>query len=153
MFVGGCSNSDREKLKLLENTYSNFKVFYGTKYSELIMKISQYDYGCFFYTDGEDVPELESVDDIYYGSNYNNSIQSRYFDYLDARLPIVATKSKKICDYLDELGVLVKMDIFNIDIEYLKKNKMRYKQNVERAREKMLIDNHIQKLIDFLGEL
>lgn len=153
IFIGKCNGRDREKLNLLESKYPNFKVFYETKYHELITRISKYDYGSFFYTSGEEIPDLVSIDDVYYGSIYNNGIQSRYFDYLDAGIPIIATRSKKLCDYLDKLGVLIRMDISNIDIDYLKKNKMFYKKNVEKIKAQVLIDNHIQELIDFFEEL
>ncbi|MBD5476931.1 MAG: hypothetical protein HDR17_13295 [Lachnospiraceae bacterium] len=153
MFVGFCNASDKDRLRELESEYSNFKVFYGTAHSDLISKISEYDYGCFLMTDGRDIPELESINNISYGSNYINSEGNRFFDYLDAGIPIIATRPKKQCEYFDDLGVLVKMNISNIDIDYLKQNRALYKKNVERAKPEILIDNQITKLIDFFKGL
>ena len=149
IFVGSCSDSDRKKLEELEKIYAGFKVFYGMKYNELIFKISGYDYGCFLMTGGKDIPEEESIDNLHYGSSYINSIANRYFDYLDANIPIIGTLPKKQCDYLEKYGVIVKMNLPDLDIEYLKKNRMLYKQNVEKTKDQMLMDNHIQRLIDW----
>lgn len=153
IFIGECNASDREILKGLESEYLNFKVFYGMEYRKLISKISEYDYGCFFWTSGKDIPELESIDNINYGSNFINSEGNRFFDYLDANIPIIATRPKKQCDYLEKLGVLVKMDISNIDLNYLRENKKLYKKNVEKAKPELLIDSQITRLIDFFEEL
>lgn len=152
-FMGDSSEEDRIKFAALEKKYSNFKVFYGTRHNELMKTISKYDYGCFFYTDGEDIPELETVDNFFYGSTHNNAMSNKYFDYLDAGLPIIATRPRKLCDYLDRFGVIVKMNIFDLDIEHLKHNKFLYKKNVESAKKELLIDNQIQRLIYFLEAL
>ena len=154
IFIGECNNKEeRMELNKLENNFLNFKVFYGTSYNELIPKISEYDYGCFLSTGGKDIPELKSIDNMYYGSNFINAEGNRFFDYLDAGIPIVATIPKKQCDFFEKFGVLVKMDICNMDIEYLKKNKVSYKKKVENARNELLIDNQIQRLIDFFNNL
>lgn len=153
MFVGFCDANNRDRLRELESEYSNFKVFYGTAYSDLISRISEYDYGCLLTTDGRDIPELESINNAIYGSNYINSEANRFFDYLDAGIPIIATRPKKQCEYFDNLDVLVKMNISNIDIDYLKQNRTLYKKNVEKAKPEVLIDNQITRLIDFFKVL
>lgn len=153
IFIGECSTDAEKRLKELERKYSNFKFFCGTAHKELISIISGYDYGCFFMTGGKDIPETESIDNMYYGSNYINSEANRYFDYLDAGIPIIATSPKKQCEYLYSLKVLVKMDVSNLDIGYLKKNKTIYKKNVKEAKTELLIDNQIQRMIDFFHGL
>lgn len=153
MFVGSCSDSDREKLEELEKKYAGFKIFYGTKYNEMIVRLSGYDYGCLLMTGGKDIPDQESIDNLYYGSAYVNSIANRYFDYLDANIPIIGTVPKQQCDYLEKYGVIVKMNLSDWDIEYLKKNKLIYKQNVEKAKNQLLMDNHIQRLTDWFNIL
>lgn len=153
VFVGECSDEDREKLDLLERKYFNFKVIYGTKHNDLIVMLSRYDYGCLLWTDGEDIPDLQSIDNIHYGSNYNNSQANVCFDYLNAGIPVIATRGKKQCDYLEKFGVLVKMNVSDIDIDYLKENKLIYRQSVDRAKDELSIDNQIQRMIDFFEGL
>ncbi len=146
-------NIHEEKLCELEKEYPNFKIFYGIKHSELIGRIEEYDYGCLWYTEGKDVPELSSVDGYIWGSTLANATTNKYFDYLEAGIPVIAIRPKKLCDYLNELGVLVKMRITDLNIDYLKENKKKYKENVEKARAQILIDNQINRLIDFFEEL
>lgn len=153
MFIGRCDDINRKKIEKLEKKYSNFKVFYGIKYNEMIVKISEYDYGCLFMTGGKEIPELESIDNVYYGSAYINGVANRFFDYLDANIPIITTAEKKQCQFLERYGVIIPMNICNIDLDYLKKNKLLYKKNVVKAKAELLIDNHIQRLIDFFKEL
>lgn len=153
VFVGICSDSDKEKLKELEKEYFNFKFYYRTAYNDLIYKITNYDYGCFFSTGGKDVPELETIDHMYYGSDSVNSEANRLFDYLDAGIPIIATRPKKQCEYFESLGVLVKMDLSNLDINYLKANRDFYRDNVKKAKTKLVIDNNIGRLMDFFNAL
>jgi len=153
IFAGCCSNSDRDRLNQLEKQYQNFKVFYGMKHRDLIERISEYDYGCLFSTGGQAIPEMESVDNEYYGSTFQNGVLNKYFDYLDAGIPVIATAHKKFCDYLEQFGVLVRMDITTLDIEFLKRNKVAYKENVRRAKPGLLMDNQIPRLIDFFKGL
>lgn len=153
LYLGRCSDSDKKKLEELEKEYANFKVFYGVEYNELIYRISGYDYGVFLVTGRKDIPELQSIDNIYYGSIYVNSIANRFLDYLDANIPVIGTLPKKQCEFLEKYGVIVKMDLSNLNIEYLKKNKKLYKKNVEKVKTELLIDNHIQRLVDWFNEL
>ena len=63
------------------------------------------------------IPEQESIDNVYYGSTYINSISNRYLDYLDAGIPIIGTHPRKQCKYLEEYGVIVQMDLSNLNID------------------------------------
>lgn len=153
IFIGRCDDNTRKKLDKLAEDYSNIKVFYGLEYNKLIATISEYDYGSFLMTAGEDIPEQISIDNVYYGSACVNSITNRFFDYLDAGIPIISTVCKKLCEYLDRRGVIVKMDISNLDIQYLNENKMYYRENVKKAKEELQIENHIQRLIDWFHKL
>lgn len=153
IFVGTLSDEYKEICSAMEKEYSNFQVIYNTPHEELIQKISEYDYGCFLFSGGEAIPEMETANNKYYGSAYINSISNRYFDYIDAEIPIIATRPVKLCDLFDEYGIIVKMDITNIDINYLKENKMNYKKNMKKAKEELGIDYQIPRLIEFFEEL
>lgn len=152
-FIGQCNDSDRKSLDKLEKEYSNIKFFYGIEYNELISKISEYDYGCYFMTAGQDIPAHKSIDNMYYGSIHINSVLNRFFDYLDAGMPIITTSPKKLCEYLERYNVIVNMNISNLNIDFLKKNKMFYKENAKNAKRELLMENHIQRLIDWFYEL
>lgn len=153
VFIGTISEKDKSRIEELSRKYSNFKCFVGTKYDEMISMISEYDYGCYWSTGVKEMPQQEFDEHGLTGSNYMNAVPNRYFDYLDAGIPIIAVQPKKICDYLNKYGVLIKMNVTNFDIEYLMKNRHTFKKNVEKAKKELLIDNHIEKLIDFFDKL
>jgi hypothetical protein len=45
------------------------------------------------------------------------------------------------------------MNINNLDVDYLIKNKEKYKNHVKKAKEDFSIDNQINGLIDFFNQL
>ncbi len=153
IFTGTFRKRDKEICDALEKEYPNFKVFYNLEHDKLIKKISGYDYGCYFYTNGKKIPDMETVNNLLYGSAYVNSISNKHFDYIDAEIPIITTAPFKSCEFFAQYGIVVKMDISNLDFEYLKKNKIFYKENVKKAKKELLIDNQIQRMIDFFQEL
>lgn len=153
VFIGEISKSDREKFDILQNEYSNFRFFGGLQHDELIKRISLYDYGCFLTTGGKDIPNQEADGCGMAGSNYSNAVGNRFFDYIDAGLAVVAERPKKLCEYLDRLGAVVKMNLSNLDIEYLKEKRQSYRENISNAKKILLIDNQIQRLIDFFYEI
>ena len=153
VFTGISSDENKRICSQLEKQYKNFKIIYGTRHDDLIKKISMYDYGCFLF-DGEiDIPCSVTVDNKYYGSQYINAVSNRYFDYIDAGIPLIGTRPLKLCNFFNEYGIIVNMDLPNIDIDYLNENKRRYKTNVERVRNKFFVDNQIYRLIDFFEQL
>ncbi len=152
-FIGHCDDSDRKRLEELEREYFNIKFFYGTDYNELISRLSEYDYGCYFMTAGQEIPAQKSIDNLYYGSIYMNAVLNRFFDYLDAGIPIITTSPQKLCEYLDTYDVIVKMNLSNLNIDYLKKNRRFYKENAKRAKTELLMENHITRLTDWFHEL
>ena len=84
---------------------------------------------------------------------YEVSATNRYFDYINAGIPIVSDGGKRQCDYLKEFGVLVNMTLDSIDIQYLKDNKKMMRENVKRAQKDLSVSAHVGKLIDFFYEL
>lgn len=153
MFIGWCDDNVRQKLDRIEEKYCNIKFFYEVEYHQLIHTISKYDYGSFLMTAGKKIPDQKSIDHVYYGSVYINSIANRFFDYLDAGIPIIGTYPEKQCAYLDQYGVIVKMNTSDLDIDYLKKNKLLYREKVKKANHELRIENHIQRLIDWFYRL
>ena len=153
VFTGRSSNENKQLCIQLEKKYKNFKVFYSTSHDELIEKISAYDYGCFLF-DGEiEIPSSVSVDKKYYGSQYINAISNRYFDYIDAGIPLIGTRPLKLCDFFDKLGIIVKMGLSNFDIKYLLNYRKEYRDRLKIARKELLMDNQIHKLIDFFENI
>ena len=45
------------------------------------------------------------------------------------------------------------MNTSDLDIDYLKKNKLSYREKVKKANHELRIENHIQRLIDWFYKL
>lgn len=152
-FINNGSKEDKELCDLYEKKFHNFKVYWGSTHDELIQRISNYDFGCLFYTDGKIVGDDEIIFDRYYGSENKYSVSNRYFDYIDAEIPIITSSPTKLCEIFDEYSIRVNMNINNLDVDYLIKNKEKYKNHVKKAKEDFSIDNQINGLIDFFNQL
>lgn len=152
-YVGGLSDSNIIQCKEYERQYGNFKFYLATEHEELMGKLSSYDFGCDIYTDGQELLDDSPMGKDYYGSSYRNSIRNSYFDFLNAGLSIITTNAAKMWDYLSEYNIVVKMNLSNLDIEYLKQNKQYYKKMAREARKQLDVDAHIIKLIQFFEEI
>lgn len=153
VFVWNLSDGAMEKCRQLEDKYDNFKVFFGYEHYQLLNIIEGYDYGCFFGTAGKKVPDEISVDGRYLGTVLKDAIANKFFDYLDAGLPVVATIPYKMCDYLNDYKVLIRMDTDNLDVDYLRENRAYYKKNVKKARTELSIDNQITRMTTFFHDV
>ncbi len=78
---------------------------------------------------------------------------NKFFDYLDAGLPIVAAGPIKLAEYFEEKGVLLKKTIEEYDFEELRNRKKELKANVSTVRKAMQIENHIDELLEFYKAL
>ncbi len=150
VFVALCSDKDRDVCNTLEQKYSNVRFFNTMPHNELIQKISEYDYGCLIYNESALPPVRGIISYLNYGSGYYNAVTNKLFDYISAGIPFIATAPYKLCQFFEQYGVVVKMNISNLDINYLLENREVYKEKAQRARVELQIDNQIQKLIDFL---
>ena len=141
-----------EQCKVYEKQYKNFKFFLNVEHGDLLKKLKYYDYGCEFCVKGE-WPSEDTIIDNYYGSNLMNSTRNVFFDFLSAGIPIIATTPIKCLEYLQQYGIIVKMDLFDINIEYLQQKKKYYRQKVKEARNELDIDSQIPRLIQFFKEV
>lgn len=141
-----------ERCRQYEQMYSNFKFFIGVEHDELIRRLNDYDYGCDFFTDGEEPP-----DEVYIGNalgiDRKNCVRNIFFDYITAGLPIIATMPQKFLDYLQPYDVVIRMNIATIKFDYLKNKKSYFYEKVKEARKELDIDVQIPRLIDFFNSL
>lgn len=153
LFAWNMGEYAKKKCKELELKYENFRVFMGYEHQDILKRIQEYDYGCFLCTGGEVIPDDMSVDGRYLGITHKDAVSNKFFDYLDAGLPIIATLQRTLCDYLEEYGVLIKMNIDNLDIQYLQKNRYYYKEMVKQAKIELSIERQIPRLIYFFDSV
>ncbi|MCI9401921.1 MAG: hypothetical protein HFJ07_19655 [Lachnospiraceae bacterium] len=153
LFVGRCSIKDKEVCDALEKKYHNVKFFNTLQHNELIQKVSEYDYGCLIYNDNALPSDRGIMTYSNYGSGYYNCVTNKLFDYISAGIPFITTGPYKLCQFFEQYGVVVKMNVSDLDINYLMKHAAYYKEKAQKARVELYVDNHIQKLIDFLHTL
>lgn len=152
LYVGKMSSEREELCRQCESKYNNFKFYLDTERGQLLTKLSQYDYGCNLYTKGEMPPEDYIIDNMT-GSCMRNYERNTFFDYFSAGLPMIATMPQKFIEYMQKYDVIIPMNTSNLDIDYLRKNKWRYKENTKLVRKELNIDNQIGRLIDFFNEV
>lgn len=133
----------RDYIKLSQN--NEYVCFHKpVPFEQLSTVISKYDYGIlpikkYVFNKGMIYNTKEKM--IYASTN-------KYFDYLDAGLPIIAASPIKLVEFLKEKGVLINWTIEDYDFEELRRKKKELKEKVFVERQKLQIRNHIQELID-----
>lgn len=155
VFVGILSEEEKIKLDMLEQQYTNFKYFHNVDIETLLNTISGYDYSCQLSRGelSEDESLYKEYNQIYESGAYIISATNRYYDYIDAGLPIITNWPKNMCEYLSKYGVFIDMDIETLNIDQLIQEKEKYKENVYMARKELSIDNQIGKLIQFIDDI
>lgn len=150
LYANYATKENKKRFKLLESKYSNFKVFWSFTHKELIEKLSCYDYGMFLYTGDEVVPDKQRNADGLTRRAFRNSVCNKYIDYIQAGIAVITKGGNmKQLNMLREYNVIVDMDLSDLDIDFLIKNKEYYKESAKKARKELIIDNHIVDLCKF----
>lgn len=153
VFAWSASADEEQELKQLEQEYLNFKYFLRVEHNDLIRSLGSYDYGLCVYTN-EKIPEYPMGAEKISGGimctegTYRYSVANRYFDYIDAELAVITTLPEKLCDYLQQYDVVIRMNSENLDLDYLRTNRMYYKERAKAAKKELLMSKQISKLID-----
>lgn len=113
-------------------------------YSELIQRISQFDYGT-----GLSTPQQDYLDEI----NFRYACANKYFDYLDAEIPLIDYILERPCRMLEKMGACVRLDLLDADFDMLRARKFEYKKAAILAKSKLNIDHNIMKLVEFYENL
>ena len=119
-------------------------------YEQLIKEISQYDFGI--------TPTSDSIwDKDICGYNTRNkyvyAATNKYFDYLDAGLPIISAIPQKFVQYLESEGVLINWTNGQYDYDYMINHRYVMRKNVLELKKRLRISNHIDELLKFYEEL
>lgn len=105
------------------------------------------------FTEGQDVPDNITVDGRYFGTVFKDATCNKYFDYIDAGIPVIATLPQKICDYLEDFGVLIKMNSSTLDIDLLRKKRFYYRQRVKEVKHELSVEYQVFRLIEFFNDV
>lgn len=157
VFFWEADEKEIEILNEVRQQYSNFYYHIHIDHEALIRWIAEYDYGCIFSIEGK-IPEWPNTLGVgleHYHSEgvYRYASQNKFYDFLNAHLPIIATNPINLCEILSEYGVVINMCLESLDIEFLKRNKDKFYMKSIKAHENLLIDRHIHKLVEFFDEV
>lgn len=143
------SELNNEKYKdyiMMQKTNVFFHFHDPLPYDVLINEISSYDYGVF---PMHDTARLHKDCGYNTGQKYIDAMTNKYFDYLDAGLPIIAVTPEKICNWLAEQGVLIPWTIEEMDFVRLKEHRMKYKKRVPYVRGLLNVQKLATQLLGF----
>lgn len=125
----------------------------------MICQISTYDYGLCVWTN-EKIPDYPIGAEVLSGGiwtctegSYRYSVANRYFDYIDAELPIITTLPEKLCEYLQQYDVIIRMNSSNLDVDYLRRNREYYKKKAKAAKQELLMSRQIGQLTDMFERI
>lgn len=152
MYAVALSERNVKRCEEYQKKYKNFHFFIGTNYDDFLIRLREYDFGCELWIDGNEPPDNIIVGE-YSGSNYRDCVRNTFLDFIEAGLPVITTLSSKFWDYLSAYDIVIRMTLDNLNIDYLKRNKKYYQDNVAIARKELDIDNHISELIRFFEEV
>lgn len=119
-------------------------------YDVLVNELARYDYG--IVPTRDNVWEKE-ISGSYTKYKYIYAATNKFFDYLDAGLPVIAGLPMKFVEYLEEKGVLINWTDGQYDFRYLVKMQSSMRKKVVEVQEELSIQNHICELIDFYESL
>jgi hypothetical protein len=137
-------NEERWKAYLeLDNENDYFHMHMPVPNECLNIEIAKYDYGIFPW----------KKQGIEKGVAYNTkekviyATTNKYFDYLDAGLPVIAGQPLKLVKFLEEKGVAINWFIEDFNFEELRRRKKELKEKVLIKRKELQMRNHIHELI------
>lgn len=148
-----CSSWDEEKYKEYIKKDKELLYFHFCKplpHEKLLEEISKYDFGIASVRDGNWGDKNSSIHTKY---KYIYGCANKYFDYLDAGLPIISSFPEKLCECLEEKNILLNWTNGQYDFEFLYKVKDEMKKRVLEVRKEWEINVHINRLIDFYDSL
>lgn len=129
-----------------ENTNKYFHIHKPILAKDLIEEIAKYDYGV--------LPiNKDSLKRNTYIYNTHEKVMygvtNKFFDYIEAGLPIIAASPIEFSHFFEERGILLNWTIEDYEFNILYQKKQELKEKVLVERQKLKISNHIYELIDF----
>lgn len=129
----------------MEKKNKYFHFHQPVPYEKLVREIMQYDYGIFPLC-------RQALESSTWTYNTHEKlvycVTNKYFDYLDAGLPIIAAHSYKQVQFFEELGVILSWTVDDYDFGELHRRKRELKEKVLVEREKLKMSNRIHELLE-----
>lgn len=153
LFVWDLNDEEERQREELERKYHKLKIHTGIPHKITLERLKEYDYGVELFSGKKAIDENVEINGTLFSRIVEDSSTNRFFDYLDAGLPIIAIAPRRLIEAINKWNIVIPMDLTTLDINYLKEKKEYYKANVQIARLELSIDNQIDKMIDFMHEV
>ena len=133
----------------LDRNYEYFHLHEPIPYNQLLNALAQYDYG---------IHPMKVVDENSKARRYGyyNEYKPIYapvnhlWDYIGAGIPIVARYPLKLMELFEQMGVSINFTTDEYDFDFLKKNRFKYRENVNSVKEKFYVNNMIGDLLKWI---
>ncbi len=119
-------------------------------YMQIEKELSQYDYMVHPIRAGFLSKEING---IYYRRKGIYGCSNKFFDSLDAGLPIIGISMTKFTKFLEERGVCIRWAIEEYDFNLLKEKRNELRKKVVLVHKELQIKEHINELIKFYNSL
>lgn len=153
MYINGYNKNIHKDYIKLSKINTRFHFFKEISYKKMLHLLSNYNYGSLI----ERGNYMEGLKQTlpYYVSKYIYSTTNKFFDYIDAGLPILAETPTMILKYLSSYGVVISVNLENFEdkLEDLKINYKKYLDNTVKARKELSIDRNIPRLVKFYNNI
>ena len=158
MYPGGTAEKTREFLLEMEKNIATFKLMEPISHMELLKIASHYLAGVVLYEKGygnEKIVDNEKENISWNIISYNYAVTNKFFDCIDAGLPIISNACKKLLDFLSQYGIVyyTNSDELGEDLDDILDKIPEMRRNVIKCREEFDIKKQIGRLIDFYQDL
>lgn len=121
-------------------------------FEQLKGEISKYDYGVFpikraYFEKGLTLRQGQTLL-VYRKEELMYATGNKYFDYLDAGLPIIAACPQKLMSFFETKGVLLNWAVEEYDFDVMKERRGELKKKVREEHLKLQMRKHIKELTD-----
>lgn len=134
-----------------------FHLHQPISFEQLRGELSKYDYGVFpikrkYFEIGLTLRQGNLIlkykkEELMYATG------NKYFDYLDAGLPIIAACPQKLMGFLEKKGVVLKWAVEEYDFDEMRKQKRELKRRVLEEHYGLQMNQHIRELTDLYDDV
>lgn len=135
-----------EEYIVYEKKHKYFHLHKPIPFRELCKELAKYDYGV--HPIKKDY-QYKREQGYVTNNKFIYATTNKYFDYVEAGLPIISATPEKLAHLFEEKGLLIRWTIEDYDFDELKRRRGEMRESVKKNRDSLCIENQIQYLLDF----
>ena len=136
----------------MDQLYDSFHLHQPIPYEQLKYELSKHDYGV--YPINKKNLEQGMIFNLALSARYGSEVityahTNKYFDYLDAGLPIIAANPIQLIKFLKTKSVVLEWTIEDYDFDEMRVRRKELKEGVKNAHYELQVRQHVGELLDF----